>query len=195
MREQCQKAREKPSKLFWRSLLSTGVFFDLIFMLRILTHAHICKPLSGVMHLIGIPKACHLKSSASVACLRSSCWLIFPRILRGGAYVLCCQLWFFSLWPDHSESRLNTVPHVPSMETQNKQNPRSLSTQRFLIPQILSAFSVPHTVPRSRIQKQENSLKSLPLGCLHALRTCIMWFIPLIWNEFASHRETWDFGT
>lgn len=74
----------KAQQFFWRSLLSTGVLFDLIFMPRTLMYVNIGESLSDVMHLIGILKACHLNLCASVLCLKSSILLIFPRILRGG---------------------------------------------------------------------------------------------------------------
>lgn len=85
------RTQSKTQPFLWRSLLSIDVSFDLIFMLRIPIHVKIGESLSDMIHLIGIPKGYYLKLSASVACLKLSFSLIFPRILREACVYLAIR--------------------------------------------------------------------------------------------------------
>lgn len=48
--------RRKTQQFLWRILLSTGVLFDLVLVLRILMYVNISEPVSDVMCIIGIPE-------------------------------------------------------------------------------------------------------------------------------------------
>lgn len=138
----------------------------------------LAEPFSDVRHLIGIPKGCHLKLSASVACIKSSLLLRFPRILRLGFCVkLPTTIFFFFNLTIRRAGCTSHLPCVPSMcwvqsGIQSRQDLYFLSTESLLIHQTVSAYYVPHTVVWPRMQQQENSLKSLPLRSLYSLRTC-----------------------
>lgn len=136
----------------------------------------LAEPLSDVRHLIGIPKGCLLKLSASVAYLKPSLLLRFPRILRLGFCVMLPATFFFFNLTIRRAGCTSLLPGAPSMcwvqsEIQSRQDLYLLSTESILIHQTVSAYYVPHTVVWPRMQQQKSSLKSLPLRNLRFLRT------------------------